>query len=40
MEAWGCCGAEKKEERYKKCGSNDDQSWHTTVRECSVHDTK
>ena len=40
MEAWGCCAAEKKQGRYKKCGSHDDQSWHTTVRECSVHDPK
>ena len=40
MEAWGLCSAEKKQGRYKKCGSYDDQSWRTTVRECSVHDTK
>ena len=32
--AWGDCAAKKKRERYKKCGSNDDQSWHVTVREC------
>ena len=40
MEAWGCCGAEKKQGRYKKCGSHDDYSWHATVKECSVHDNK
>ena len=34
MEAWGYCAAKKKQERYKKCGSHDDQSWHVTVREC------
>ena len=27
-----CCW--KKQKRYKKCGSQDDQSWHVTVREC------
>ena len=40
MEAWGCCAAEKKQGRYIKSGSHDDQSLHTTVRECSVHDPK
>ena len=33
-EAWRCCAAKKKQERYEKCGSNDDQSWHVTVRDC------
>ena len=41
MEAWGFCNAEKKQERYKKCGShmmiNHDIE---TVREFSVHDSK
>ena len=40
MEAWGYYAAEKKQGRYKKYGSHDDQSWHTTVRECSAHDPK
>ena len=35
-EAWGCCAAKKKQERYKKCGSHDDQSWHVTVRKVRV----
>ena len=26
-----CC-AEKKQERYKKCGSHDDQSWHSNCK--------
>ena len=32
MKAWGCCVAEKKQERYKKCGSHDDQSWHSNCK--------
>ena len=32
-EAWGYCASKKKQERYKKCWSHDDQSWHVTVRE-------
>ena len=35
-EAWGYCAAKKKQERYKKCGSHDDQSWHVTVRKVRV----
>ena len=33
-EAWGYYAATKKQERYKRCGSHDDQSWNVTVREC------
>ena len=37
IEAWGCCAAEKKQGRYKKCGSHDDQSWHGNwENSCSV----
>ena len=32
MEPWGCCTAEKKPERYTKCGSHDDQSWHSSCK--------
>ena len=28
MEAWGCCAAEKKQKRYKKCGSLDVDPHH------------
>ena len=34
MEAWGYCAAKKKQERYKKCGSYDDQLWHVPVNDC------
>ena len=33
-EDWGYCTDQKKQEKYKECGSIDDQSWHLTVREC------